>query len=263
LVKGSQPLDTYTATPLQVKPERDHLYVEYQTALSNRRAEMAGLQQENRRLYASHQETWGHHYETIRKIPMLRLHRQQLMMDFKKKKQAELTSIRQVMKQKQAEVRAKYPFTTWNQFLRHKAGQGQETALAILRSWRREFQNEGPVRMETASGHSFWNQKTLQVVEKMMAIWQKENGGLYQAQKLKYAIDAKGTVIFTLPSGGTIRDSGTEIHFSPWDKTAKTMALQLAQTRWELIVDMDGNRLKSRHIQEPAATLAKSEGYSR
>jgi hypothetical protein len=170
LFKANQPEHTYTAAPLQLKPDRGHLYAEYQAALSKRRAEMEAVNQENRRLYVTHQETWGKHYETLKKIPMLRLHRQRVMMDFKKKKQTELTSLRQILKQKQVEVRDKYPFTTWNQFLRHRASQGQENALAILRSRRREVQHEGPVSAEATGSHSFWNQKPLKVVETMMDI---------------------------------------------------------------------------------------------
>jgi beta-lactam-binding protein with PASTA domain len=48
---------------------------------------------------------------------------------------------------------------------------------------------------------------------------------------LRYAIDAKGTVIFTLPSGGTIRDTGTEIHFSPYDEKARILAEKLSRAK--------------------------------
>ena len=131
-----------------MKPDRGNLYTEYQVALAKRRDEMENLKQQNQRLYTVHQETWSKHYETLRKTPLLRNHRKQLLKEFQAKKKRDLEALRQTLREKRADIRSRYPFTTWNQFLRHQAGRGQETALAVLRSRQREIQAEGVAGVE-------------------------------------------------------------------------------------------------------------------
>ena len=248
-IKACPPEQTYTAAPIQVKPDRDNLYAEYKSVLDKRRAEIETLNQQNKRLYAIKQETWGKQYEAIKKTPMLRSHRQKLLKEFQTKKRRDLEAMRQIFRGKRAEVRNKYPFTTWNQFLRHQAGRGQETALAILRSRQREIQNEGTIGVEMAGHYSPLNTKSLSTVDKMRKIWREEAGGLYPQPELKYTIDAKGTVIFNLPKGGTIRDTGTEIHFSSNDDKVKDLAQKLALAKWGPSVDLTGPVLKQKQAQ--------------
>ena len=224
---------------------------------------METLNQQNKRLYAINKETWDKRYEAIKKTPMLRTHRQKLLKEFQTKKRRDLEALRQIFRGKRAEVRNKYPFTTWNQFLRHQAGRGQETALAILRSRQREVQNEGALGLEMAGHYSPLNTKSLSIVDKMRKIWREEAGGLYPPQELKYAIDAKGTVIFTLPKGGTIRDTGTEIHFSSNDEKVKDLAQKLAQAKWGPSVDLTGPTIKQERVEEVAVAQARSGGFSR
>ena len=82
--------------------------------------------------------------------------------------------------------------------------------------------------------------------------------------ELKYSIDSKGTVIFTLPSGGTVRDTGSAIHFSAWDNKAKIMAGLLAHRRLAQTNELtDNNSLKTSLILEPTVTQVKSGGLSR
>jgi hypothetical protein len=98
----------------------------------------------------------------------------------------------------------------------------------------------------------------------MRALFNHPDSPFRSPVDLKYTIDAKGTVIFTLPSGGTIRDSGQAIHFSAWDKNAKIMADLLVQRICGQIAKVDGNILKQISPLEPLpVTPAKSTGYSR
>ena len=263
LVKAIQPEQTYTAVPVQVNPERGNLYADYQAALAKRRDEMEKLKQQNQRLYAIHNDTWTKHYETLRRTPLLRNHRKQLLKELQAKKKRDLEALRQTMREKRAEIRSKYPFTTWNQFLRHQAVRGQETALAVLRSLQREVKAECAAGVEVTGQYSAFNTKSLAIVDKMRKIWRQEAGGSYPLPVLKYAIDAKGTVIFTLPKGGTIRDTGTEIHFSPNDEKAKDLAQKLAQAKWGLSVDWTGQILKQKQAEKVTVVQARSGGFSR
>jgi len=57
-----------------------------------------------------------------------------------------------------------------------------------------------------------------------------------------FVLDNKGTVIFTLPGGGIIRDSGAAIHFrlGDDDKT-RAVAEKLARAKWGQVVSLNGN----------------------
>jgi len=263
LIKTNQPEHTYMADPVQLNPNRDNLYLEYKAALSKRRAEMETLKQENQQLFAALRETWDKNYENIKKLPMLRSHRQKVMKEFQAKKRSQLESLRQISRGKRGEVSNNYPFTTWNQFLCYRAGQGQESALAILRSRQREVQAEVSAKAENTGHNSSSSPKSLAIVAEMQKIWRQEAGGLSPPTDMKYTIDAKGTVIFTLPRGGSIRDNGPEIHFSPQDEKAKSLAQKLAQAKWGLTAELNGHILKRKPILETAANLVKSGGYSR
>ena len=46
------------------------------------------------------------------------------------------------------------------------------------------------------------------------------NNEIAELLDLPFEVDSKGTVIFTLPNGGKIRDDGQEIHFSAHDPEA-------------------------------------------
>ena len=50
--------------------------------------------------------------------------------------------------------------------------------------------------------------------------------------EVKRRIDGKGVVIFTLESGGTIRDTGKEIFFSTRDPKAEHTATSYAEKKW-------------------------------
>jgi len=80
---------------------------------------------------------------------------------------------------------------------------------------------------------------------------------------MKYSIDARGTVIFTLPSGGTVRDTGSAIHFSAWDNKARIMADLLAQKRRQQTPEPANSSLKAEPALEPAVTLDRPAGLSR
>ena len=56
-------------------------------------------------------------------------------------------------------------------------------------------------------------------------------------------IDNKGTVIFTLPSGGTVRDTGKEVLFFAHDKAAGEAARQYAVKKWGKAVRLESNVL--------------------
>jgi len=173
----------------------------------------------------------------IRRLPMLRTHRRETMERFWKNKNVELLSLRRQMKLKREQVRAVYPFNSWSQFLQDKAKRGQEEALAVLRSRKKKVWAERPVAGQP--------QASLGSIARMKEILGHEPGAAW-----KYRLDNKGTVIFSLPDGGIIRDSGEAIHFRPGcDGQAKDLAEKLAQARWGQTVSLTGQTLKSGRIE--------------
>jgi hypothetical protein len=78
--------------------------------------------------------------------------------------------------------------------------------------------------------------------------------GFYKTEGLKefrYSIDAKGTLIFNLPDGGSIRDTGSEVHYSVNNELAKRLSAKLAQARWGQSVALDVNVLKNSLYMPP------------
>ena len=59
-------------------------------------------------------------------------------------------------------------------------------------------------------------------------------------EEMKHHIDNKGTVIFTLGNGGSIKDSGKQVWFSK-DKVAQEAALSFAKMKWGKNVQIKEN----------------------
>lgn len=161
-------------------------------------------------------------------------------------------------------VRALIPYTTWNQCLQHKAALGNEVALAILRSKTETIQpeiiiprKEKPIDQSPeveqwqqkkkeildAAGITNRNRRTLLSVLKMREVFSRESG---LPDEPKDRIDGNGTVIFDLPDGGAIRDTGRQINFSARSKTAGELAAKLDQVRWGKNVQLEDGVFKSK-----------------
>jgi len=118
--------------------------------------------------------------------------------------------------------------------------------------------NDAARALQEVSQANAQSQTRLSVVLKMSEIFRQEGvkGG-------RYRIDGKGTVIFTLPSGGTIRDNGKEIHFSSQDDQAKAIAEKLAKLKWGNNVQIEGGVVKSKSLSYTPIQRSPSLGQSR
>lgn len=61
-----------------------------------------------------------------------------------------------------------------------------------------------------------------------------------------YTIDGKGTVIIKLPDGGTIRDNGTEIHFSGKGEKSEELTAKVAKIRRGQAAGVDNHKLRGK-----------------
>ena len=61
----------------------------------------------------------------------------------------------------------------------------------------------------------------------------------FRPEDMTRSVDAKGAVVFTLPGGGKVRDTGKEVLFSGSDELAVKVAQFYARKKWGQRVRMD------------------------
>jgi hypothetical protein len=263
---------SYTAAPVQVNPERDGLYQSFLTEIAERRTALEAIKQEGARLYTAHQVKWTKKHREMERLPMLNHDRRRVRLALKKRKQDELAALRAEITAQRNAARKERPYTSWNTYLQHLAAQGHETALAILRSRKEEVQPEStpePPVSRREPDHIWASQK--HEILKTAGITDHHRRALLSVVKMRellahepdqpppfaFRIDTKGTVIFILP-GGTIRDTGREIHFSAGVEKIKELALKLAQSQRAKLA-----RVRPEKEKEDVATCDKNTEYSR
>jgi hypothetical protein len=220
------------------------------------------INDESRAGYEANKLKWEQKREQFRRVPMLKRDRDRLYLELKKREQDDLDRIRAETAKKRDSVRALIPYSTWNKCLQHKAALGNEVALSILRSKKVVVQPEIITpRQETAVNLApevrHWQQKKDQILDvagisnrnrlallsvlKMREVFAQEN---QLPDDPKYRINGNGVVIFDLPGGGTIRDTGKEIHFSRHDKLSPEIAKKYAEKRWGLSINFADGIIK-------------------
>jgi len=189
-----------------------------------------------------------------------------------------IAGARLAMRPDREAVRRDVPFTDWNGFLCCKAEQGNETALAILRSKRESVSEEREAQPQNSwmrhgselfsasrannaakeravlelDGVSGKAKKRLMAVLRMERLAAEEAG---LVSGFQHTVDNKGAVIFILPGGGVIRDQGSELFYSSGHEAAKKTALLYARAKWGKAVALDGNRIARK--PEPAKDQVK------
>lgn len=258
LLRDVQATETYSARPLQQGPERGGLYDIYLEEMRRRKEALREIKEEGQRTYRAAKDEWQKKKARIKKIPMLAADRQRVLNNAKIQETMELEKINGTTRGKLDEISKKQPYTSWVKFLQHQAGQGNETALAILRSKKNEVQPEpiNPPPSATprqphpdaktmiieAHGLTDQHRQALLAVVKMREVLASLHGQV--VQEFKYTIDTKGTVIFRLADGGTIRDAGRQIHFSSRSDQVKEVATKYAAARWGSAIVSEGNVLQ-------------------
>jgi len=270
--------EVYSAAPLHLGPERDKLYAVFREELAWRKSVLREINEAGRAAYEANKLKWDEQREKFKKIPMMKKDRDRLYLELKKREQEDLDKIRADTSRERDTVRALMPYTTWNKCLQHKASLGDEVALAILRSKKEVVQpeiiiphQETPVHQSSelrqwrqkkgeildAVGLSSRNRRALLSVLKMREVFALEDTW---PPEPKYRIDGNGVVIFELPTGGTIRDSGRAIHFSGHDQSAKETALKYAKKRWGASIEAsDGVLRRGKSNQNDAIHSAKQQ----
>lgn len=238
----------YTSKPVQRGSERDRglLFQEYRNGIERRKKILFDISEETKKRSEHIKKHWELKRFTIKNnYKLTKTDKNKLIAHAKLKEQEALEKMRVELAGKRKEVRKKIPFTTWNSFLKHKAVEGNELALAILRSKKIEAQPEMEQEEYSQDRTSFYKAKlheirsnanltakdrnSLIAVAKMFQLLERGQRGL---DGFRYTIDNQGVVLFYLASGGQIRDNGKEISFSAHDPAAKLIAGKFASLRF-------------------------------
>lgn len=284
----------YTAEPLHRAPERGQLFAEYQQGIQTRKTTLQAIKEREEARLAAIQVKWAEERRKVEKDRHLDARqRRNLVKTIRRYEGEDLAKAKLEILEARTALKQEVPFTSWNQFLQQKSEQGNEVALAVLRSRNEIAKEEGQeapkkdwsvhglsereaeaVRLQRTKIQADYSRKesslmalkgikdktknSLSAINKMEKLAEEERLKRQSEQSkaslanpiappiidgFKSHIDRKGTVIFTLPSGGIIRDTGKELRFSLHDKAAQTAALEYAKAKWGKNIVLDGNKV--------------------
>ena len=281
----------YQPTPLHRAPERGVLFAEYQQGIESRKTGLEAIKEREDVALGAIKEKWAAKRRELERLNIAKKNRRSLLQLARKHEAEETAKARLSFQSSREAIRGEIPFASWNSFLQHKANQGSETALAILRS---KLEAAGPDQEPQATVVKDWSQhgkdqfapnrteiraeyaareraalenenvsatgkKQLLAVLRMeqLAAEERMAGNPAEAQGFSATVDRKGTVIFTLPGGGRILDSGRELFFSGNDAAARQVAVRYAQKKWGKKITLEGNKIIRLDTQEKTQVMER------
>jgi hypothetical protein len=250
-------IERYGRAPLQHDPNRDNLYQKYLADLAQKKEEQKNLdilKVEEQSRKETGKQKWIEYRQHLRNNNRLTAKdRWNLAQQTYIKQKEEMDLLAKPRQEKQAEIREKFPFSSWTDYLKTQALAGNETALDILRSKKEKFQS--PEQKQTTARAipyqpvDYAKQKmdilnnskmTTKDKKKLLAIVKLQEK---TKQETKVSISPCGVLILALPSGGTIRDTGKQIHYSVFDPAAQTAAVEYSKIKWGSMSQAKGNEI--------------------
>lgn len=260
----------YQTVPLQRSPERGELFARYKESIEVRKAKLAEVKEQEVTQLAAIRQQWHAKRREIESMNIAKRNRRNLLALAKKHEKEALAKAKLNLLPQRETVRQEIPYTSWQDFLKLEAANGNEVALAVLRSRKETVEPESPlehaqppakapikdwsqhgkeqfamnraeIRAEYAEKErelqerhniSVSGKKQLQAFLRMDAIMAEANAQGQYLGEIKRRVDGKGIIIFTLASGGSIRDTGKEIFYSGHDTTAQEIATLYATKKW-------------------------------
>jgi len=218
----------YQAEPLHRSPERGNLFAEYRQSIEARKARLDALKEQEDAV----SKQWADKRQEIERMSIAKKNRRNLLSIARKHEAEAIARARLAVQPEREAVRRDIPFTSWNGFLQHKADQGNETALAILRSRRgsvaeekeaapkKDWSQHGREQFSSIKADYAAKERAALELEGMSGKAKKRLLAVLRMERLvaekgldgfQHTVDSKGAVIFTLSGGGKIRDTGGEV----------------------------------------------------
>lgn len=204
----------YNSMPIQKAPDRNQLWEEFQRQSQGRKAALESIRLK-----------WKQQRMDLQNRPIAKKSRANLLKLARQYEAEELHA--EKMKQEPE---------NWLDFLRQKAAQGDETALAVLRSRQEEVdpETEHAVQKHLHDRAVYLDKKSA-ILESAILPARAKNRLVSVAlmESLVNGATAKinkhGSIIYTLPNGGTVCDGGQKISFS---SEAREIALAYMAAKW-------------------------------
>jgi hypothetical protein len=273
-----QEVSRYQAVPLHRGPERGELFAKYRQGIESRKIRLEAVREREGAALAAIRKQWADKRAEIERMGIAKLNRRNLFALACKHEAEAIAKARVALQPEREAVRRDIPFVSWNGFLRHEAGQGNEIALAVLRSKGETVEPEQEVaqpKVKDWSQHgreqfltgkadhtakerallerediSAKAKKPLQAFLRMERIAEASRTQGYDLGDITRRIDGKGIVIFTLASGGSIRDTGKELFYSAHDEKAYGVALAYATLKWGKNIAQEKGKILFRKTPE-------------
>lgn len=252
----------YTAEPLHRSPDRGQLFTEYRAEIEARKEILQSVKEQEDAALAAIRAEWAAKRRELEQKNIAKKNLRQLLQMARKHEAEALAKARLPFQEPRQAVHRDIPFTSWNEFLLHKAEQGNDVALAVLRSrkevvepereaapakdWSRHGLDQSARAAYAARERAILEQDGLAAKAKrrLQAVLRMEQVAFASGKiNVAHRIDKTGTVIFTLPSGGAIRDSGNRLFFSVNNKEAEGLALRYARKKWGKEIHLEGNEI--------------------
>lgn len=259
-----QEISRYQAVPLHRSPGRGELYARFRTGIETRKNKLEAVKEREDKQLAAIGQEWAAKRREIENMSIHKRNRRNLLTLAKKHEKEAIAKARLALLPEREAVRQEIPYTSWQDFLKLEAGNGNEIALAVLRSRNESVEPETALKpaqapkkdwsrhcldyaaktaicaeyaerereLQERQGLSSRGKKELQAFLRMEQVAAEARAEGAELGEIKRRIDGKGVVIFTLESGGMIRDTGKELFFSPHDSQAEHVARLYAEKKW-------------------------------
>ena len=194
------------------------------------------------------------------------------------------------MAERRSALRKQSPFSRWNDFLKWKAENGDDVALQVLRSKKdpierktqQEFAKADPSapnwklkqsQIRVDSSLAWRDKRKLISIAKMLQLQAEEKKNYSVVQRfqrkdneidvkrdepamksMSWRVDSSGNVLYTLKSGGMVKDNGDSIFFSMNDPKAGLVAEKFAKRMFRPNVLMEGNKVCRKGVRRTRTT---------
>ena len=261
----------YTAAPLHRSPERGQLFAEYRAGIEARKEVLQTVKDREEAALAAIRAEWAEKRRELERKNIAKKNLRRLLQLARKHEAEALAKAKIPFQEPRNAVRRDIPFTSWNGFLQHKAEQGNETALAVLRSRTRTVapEHNAPPTKDW-SQHGLEQSARVEQAAKERAILEQDGISArgktrlqsvlrmeQVAKNFRHHVDRKGVVVFTLQDGGKVRDNGKDILFSANSEPARQTALLYARKKWRQRITLEENKIVRQEAPERAQGMER------